>query len=43
MISGNVTANGTELHSGDGAAISSEPELRLAAASAADILLFDLA
>jgi redox-sensitive bicupin YhaK (pirin superfamily) len=40
---GDVTLNGTTLSAGDGAAITDEPELTLAAATDAEVLLFDLA
>jgi redox-sensitive bicupin YhaK (pirin superfamily) len=40
---GDIRINGTPLHQGDGAAISEEPFIDLAAASDAEILLFDLA
>ncbi len=40
---GEVTANGTTLTAGDGAAISGEPELRITADEEAEVLLFDLA
>jgi len=40
---GSVNANGTELKAGDGAAISGESEVRVAAKEAAEVLLFDLA
>jgi redox-sensitive bicupin YhaK (pirin superfamily) len=40
---GDVTVNGTPLHTGDGAAVSDETELDLAASSDAEVLLFDLA
>jgi redox-sensitive bicupin YhaK (pirin superfamily) len=40
---GDIQINGTRLHQGDGAAISEEPLIELAAASDAEVLLFDLA
>jgi hypothetical protein len=40
---GSCELNGTSLEAGDGAAISGERQLRLAAAKGAEILLFDLA
>ena len=40
---GDVAVNGTALHAGDGAAVSDETELDLAASSDAELLLFDLA
>lgn len=43
VASGDVTANGESLASGDGAAISGETVVRLTADEAAEVLLFDLA
>jgi len=40
---GAVVLNAISLAAGDGAAVSAEPELRLVAAQAAEVLLFDLA
>jgi redox-sensitive bicupin YhaK (pirin superfamily) len=40
---GRVTVNGQSLAAGDGAALSEEPSVRLAAESEAELLLFDLA
>jgi redox-sensitive bicupin YhaK (pirin superfamily) len=40
---GSVELNGKELRQGDGAAISKETELRVKAADASEVLLFDLA
>jgi hypothetical protein len=40
---GSVTANGLDLGSGDGAAISDEASLRVTAGEAAELLVFDLA
>ena len=40
---GDIRLNGTTLSAGDGAAASDEPELRIAAATDAEVLLFDLA
>ena len=40
---GDVRLNGTTLSAGDGAAVTAEPELSLAAATDAEVLLFDLA
>jgi quercetin 2,3-dioxygenase len=40
---GSITLNGTELYTGDAAAISAETELKITATSDAEILLFDLA
>ncbi len=40
---GGVSVNGGALKAGDGAAISDEPELKIEANSAAELLLFDLA
>lgn len=42
VAAGNVVLNGLALAAGDGAAVSDEWELRLAAAGAAQVLLFDL-
>jgi redox-sensitive bicupin YhaK (pirin superfamily) len=39
---GEVSLNGEKLRAGDGAAVSSEGELTIAASSAAEVLLFDL-
>ncbi len=43
MASGAATLNGLPLHPGDGAAISKEKSLTLAATTEAEVLLFDLA
>jgi len=43
MASGSATLNGTHLQSGDGAAITQEDLLTLAATGEAEVLLFDLA
>jgi len=43
VIRGVVTLNGQKLAAGDGAAVSNETELQLAASEAAELLLFDLA
>ena len=43
VIKGEVTANGTTLEAGDGAAVSEERSLSLRAAEESEILLFDLA
>jgi len=40
---GAVTVNGTKLAAGDGAAVSDEPRLEIAATKDAEVLLFDLA
>ena len=40
---GAVTLNGTGLATGDGAAVSDETDLELAATAESEILLFDLA
>jgi len=40
---GAVTLNGTELHAGDGAAISNEKHMEIRTAEPAELLLFDLA
>lgn len=40
---GSVELNGKEFRQGDGAAITNEPEIRVAANSASEVLLFDLA
>jgi len=40
---GNLNVNGQELAQGDGAAVSDEQQLRIAAADEAELLLFDLA
>jgi len=40
---GNLNVNGHELRQGDGAAVSNEPQLRLASNDEAGLLLFDLA
>lgn len=40
---GEVTLNGTHLREGDGAALSEEPRLEIAALKEAEVLLFDLA
>jgi redox-sensitive bicupin YhaK (pirin superfamily) len=39
---GKVTANGTKLEAGDGAAFSSEPAVEVKAADRSEVLLFDL-
>jgi hypothetical protein len=38
-----VVLNGKELKAGDGAALSNESEVRMKAADASEVLLFDLA
>jgi redox-sensitive bicupin YhaK (pirin superfamily) len=43
VVRGAITANGTALEAGDGAAVSGEPSLELAAREHAEVLLFDLA
>ncbi len=43
LARGGISLNGVALKAGDGAAISGEPELAIAATSAAEFLLFDLA
>ncbi len=43
MVSGGITLNGAALHAGDGAAVSDEADLELAATVDAEVLLFDLA
>ena len=43
VIKGEVTANGTTLQAGDGAAVSEEKSLNIRAGGEAEILLFDLA
>lgn len=43
MTAGEVEANGTRLAAGDGAAVSDEREVRMRAASPAELLLLDLA
>ena len=43
IAKGAVKLNGTELHQGDGAAISDEPSLAVTASQDSEILLFDLA
>jgi quercetin 2,3-dioxygenase len=43
VLRGDVTVNGVALTVGDGVAVSDEPELRIAATSPAEVLLFDLA
>ncbi len=40
---GSVTLNGKELKAGDGAALSNESEVRVKAADASEVLLFDMA
>ncbi len=40
---GSVTLNGKELKAGDGAALSNETEVRVKAAEASEVLLFDMA
>ena len=40
---GAVSLNGTDLATGDGAAVSDEPDIELAAAAPTELLLFDLA
>jgi quercetin 2,3-dioxygenase len=42
VVRGDVSLNGRPLHAGDGAAISKEPSVELAASSEAEALLFDL-
>jgi redox-sensitive bicupin YhaK (pirin superfamily) len=42
VAEGQITLNGTALGAGDGAALSGEGEVRVAASSAAQVLLFDL-
>ncbi len=42
MIRGEVAANGVSLRAGDGAAVTVESRIRLCAADAAELLLFDL-
>ena len=42
VISGTVKVNDTTLKEGDGAAVSNETQLRLAAETGAELLLFDL-
>jgi quercetin 2,3-dioxygenase len=43
IAKGAVTANGTELRAGDGAAVSDETEIRVAAREPSEVLAFDLA
>ena len=43
VAAGAVTLNDVELKQGDGAAVSKEPNLRIAAQESAEVLLFDLA
>jgi redox-sensitive bicupin YhaK (pirin superfamily) len=43
VVRGAVALNGTDLATGDGAAVSDEPDLELAATAESEILLFDLA
>ena len=43
IVEGEVDLNGTRLEPGDGAAIAAVPELKLAANSKAEVLLFDMA
>ena len=43
VVSGGITPSGTELHAGDGAAVSEETDLELAATADSEVLLFDLA
>jgi redox-sensitive bicupin YhaK (pirin superfamily) len=43
VLSGKVDLHGEQLSAGDGAAISDESELRIAAQLAAEVMLFDLA
>ena len=43
VAAGSVTVNDVSLKQGDGAAISQESAIRIAAAEPAEILLFDLA
>jgi quercetin 2,3-dioxygenase len=43
MVKGEIKLNGTALKAGDGAAVSDESKLTLSAASAVEIVLFDLA
>lgn len=42
LVSGEIRLNDQVLHAGDGAAVSDEPQLRIDAKSAAELLLFDL-
>ena len=43
VVRGAVSLNGTGLATGDGAAVSDETDLELAATAATELLLFDLA
>jgi quercetin 2,3-dioxygenase len=43
VLRGAVTLNGNSLNQGDGAAVSDEPALDLAATANAEVLVFDLA
>lgn len=43
VAAGSVTVNGVTLKQGDGAAVSSEPSVRVTAQESAEVLLFDLA
>ncbi len=43
VAKGAIVVNGTQLSAGDGASISNEPEIRIEAAKASELLLFDLA
>jgi redox-sensitive bicupin YhaK (pirin superfamily) len=43
LARGGISVNGVALKAGDGAAISDEPELKIEANSAAELLMFDLA
>ena len=43
VASGSITVNGVSLDAGDGAAVSDEPRLALAAVNDAEIIVFDLA
>jgi redox-sensitive bicupin YhaK (pirin superfamily) len=43
VAGGSITLNGTDLKQGDGAAVSDEPTITIAAKEPAEILLFDLA
>jgi redox-sensitive bicupin YhaK (pirin superfamily) len=42
-LRGEVDAHGSQLNAGDGAALADERELTIAAASASEVMLFDLA
>lgn len=43
LVRGTLTANGQELHAGDGAALAGESTLTLSGGQAAEVLVFDLA